>query len=69
MNQYFDMMIKEHLQDILCEAEKEYTLASIYKIRNVIRKRVKVNQPPQEGTVDNQLQDCAVSPSFSQSRL
>ncbi|OGO31385.1 MAG: hypothetical protein A2136_03015 [Chloroflexi bacterium RBG_16_54_11] len=72
MNHDFDTFVKEHLQDILCEAEKERALASIKKVHKSRRMRIQLRIPPPITVPEVQLQDCAVSavsPSFSQSHV
>ncbi len=69
MNHNFDIFIKAHLQEILCEAEKEHALAFMRKARINSHKRAQLKQARQLTVSEIPLQDCAVSPNFSQSRL
>jgi hypothetical protein len=69
MNNNFDTFVKEHLQEILCEAEKDHALAFIRKTRPNQHKRAQLKLPRQSVGPEIQLQDCAVSPSFSHSHL
>jgi hypothetical protein len=67
MNHNFDIFVKEHLQEILCEAEKDHALAFIRKVRINSHKRVKLKLSHQLTVSEIMLQDCAVSPGFSES--
>jgi hypothetical protein len=70
MDHDFDVFVKEHLDNILCEVEKNNALAKI-KVRPAkshklfhINLHHKVDMPVFD-VPDVELQDCAVSPSFS----
>jgi hypothetical protein len=69
MNHNFDIFVKEHLQGILCEAEKDHALAFIRKVRINSHKQAQLNLPCQFTVPEIPLQDCAVSPSLSKSHL
>jgi hypothetical protein len=69
MNQYFDIYVKEHLQEILCTAEKSQALSRLNKIHPQLQKQDQQIKSLQLTIPEIQLQDCASSPSFSQSRL
>jgi hypothetical protein len=69
MNIEFDTFVKEHLQEILCEAEKEHALAQLKKPRLNYHKRIQLTLSRKLISVDIRLQDCAISPSFSHSQL
>jgi hypothetical protein len=69
MNNNFDSFIKEHLQDILCEAEKNHALASIRKMHIKTHKWPQLKLPHHSTIPEIPLQDCAVSNSYSQSHL
>lgn len=69
MKHDFDIFVKEHLQEILCEAEKEHALDFIRKAHINTHKRAQLILPRQLTAPEIPLQDCAVSPSFSHSRL
>jgi hypothetical protein len=69
MNHDFDTFVKEHLQDVLCMIEKEYALAAIRKSYSNSRKRKEVDLTSQLCFPETQLQDCAISPSFSHNHL
>ena len=69
MGHNFDTFVKEHLQEILCEAEKDHALAFIRKTRPNQHKRAQLKLPSQSIVPESQLQDLAVSHSFSQSHL
>ena len=69
MNHNFDIFVKEHLQEILCEAEKEHALAFIRKVRIISHKQTQLKLTNQFEVSEVTLQDCAVSPSFSKSHL
>jgi hypothetical protein len=68
MNQNFDNFVKEHLQEILCEAEKEHALAFIKKAPTKTSERAQLKHPHPLTSSEILLQDCAVSPGFSKSR-
>jgi hypothetical protein len=69
MNHNFDIFVKDHLQEILCEAEKELALAFIRKVRIISHKQAQLKLTNQFEVSEVPLQDCAVSPSFSKSHL
>jgi hypothetical protein len=56
MNHYFDLYVKEHLQEILWKTYKEHALSPLRK--SVLGKRSK----------QDKLQDSAIYPSLSQSQ-
>ncbi len=61
MNHDFDTFVKEHLQDILCEAEKEHALASLKKVHKSRSMRLQLKIPHPLNLPDVQLQDCAAA--------
>jgi hypothetical protein len=69
MDHNFDVFVKEHLQEILCEAEKNHALSLLKAPRSDRPKQKHLKQAQMLMASDIQLQDCAVSPSFSQSHL
>jgi len=69
MNHNFDIFVKEHLQEILCEAEKDHALAFIRKGHINSHKRAQLKLARQLTVPEIPLQDCAVSPSFSHNHL
>ena len=69
MNQNFDIFVKEHLQEILCQVEKEHALALIRKAHEEARIPASLNLPHHLHVYETQLQDCAISPSFSHNHL
>ncbi len=64
MNRDFDVFVKEHLQEILCLAEKEHSLALIKRASDHHHKRVYIHHAHSTSPL---VQDCAISPSFSDS--
>lgn len=70
MNHYFDDYIQDHLQDMLCEAEKNHALAIMKKADSKPLPQVQLKlshvMPAEE---EIQLQDCAISASFSSGQL
>lgn len=69
MNHDFDDFVKQHLQDILCQFEKEHTLEMMRKTRIHRHKSVNHAQHHSIHTHEVQVQDCAISPSLSHSHL
>jgi hypothetical protein len=69
MNHNFDIFVKEHLQEIFYEAEKDHALAFMRKARINSHNQAQLKLPHQLPVPEIPLQDCAVSPSFSQSHL
>ncbi len=69
MKHDFDTFVKEHLQEMLCQAEKEQSLVVIRKIQAHRHGKVQTKRTRFTSLAPLPLQDCAISPSFSQSRL
>lgn len=69
MNRNFDIFIKDHLQEVLCEAEKAHALAFLRKdsINAHQGAQLKLQHPLTVPEIP--LQDCAASHSLSQSHL
>jgi hypothetical protein len=69
MNNNFDTFVKEHLEGIICEAEKDHALDFIRKAHLSQHERTHLNMQRQSVGPEIQLKDCVVSSSFSHSRL
>ena len=69
MDHNFDIFVKEHLQAILCEVEKDHALAFIRKARVNSYMHSRLKLPRHLVVPDIPLQDCTVSSSFSESHL
>lgn len=69
MNHDFDTFVKQHLEEILCQAEKEHSLAMIRKLQIHRHNSVKHSLLDHIQPHEVQVQDCAVSPNFSHSHL
>lgn len=69
MNRDFDILVKEHLQEILCEAEKNHALSLIKTTSFTHHKRVQLQLFRQRLVIEIQLQDCIISPSLSPNRI
>ena len=69
MNHDFDVFVKDHLQAVLCQAEKEHALSSIRKTHVDAYKSPQRKSPHHHANPVIQLQDCAISPSFSNNHL
>ena len=69
MDHNFDIFVKDHLADILCQAEKEQALARLRKARTESHKTDQPKLDPRSIIQPAQLQDCAVSPGFSYNHL
>ncbi len=67
MNRDFDVFVKEHLQEILCLAEKEHSLALIKRTSDYHQKREHSKHRHHAHGTSPLVQDCAISPSFSDS--
>ncbi len=73
MNQYFEPFIKDHLNDILCQVERDHALKFLLRPR-VEKHKVDAHRHPHAHThhtslSDVELQDCAISPTVSISHL
>lgn len=79
MNDNFDAFVKEHLDDVLCDIQKNQALAQLknrqakqHEWFNAILSLVKSfrkTKVPAYVKTEVELQDCAVSPSFSYDQL
>ncbi len=69
MNRDFDVFIKEHLQDILCQVEKDRALAKIKQARVRHQEAMEHKHSHHPLVANPELQDCAISPSFSHNHL
>ena len=67
MNHNFDTFVKEHLQEVLCEAEKDHALAFMRKARGHSHKQAQMKLPHQLVVPELPVQDCAISSSFTES--
>ncbi len=69
MNRDFDVFVKEHLQDILCQVEKDQALAKIKPARVTHHAALQHKHSHHPQVAHPELQDCAISPSFSHNKL
>jgi hypothetical protein len=79
MNDNFDVFVKEHLDDVLCDIQKNQALAQLkvrqakqhkwFHIKLSLVKVFRKTNVPAYVTTEVELQDCAVSPSFSYNQL
>lgn len=65
----FDVFVEEHLQEVLCQAEKEQALTFVRKASAAMHASVRPEPLHYPDTTEIQLQDCAISPSFSHNHL
>lgn len=69
MNRDFDLFVKEHLQEVVCEVEKNHALAILRRARLDQHKRFQLKLPRMMDIPEIQLQDCAISTSLSHNQL
>lgn len=69
LNRNFEMVAKQHFQEMSCAAEKERTLAFIKKMHKTSHQPSLKIQPTQTPTPVIQVEDCPISPSFWYSSL
>jgi len=65
----FDTFIKEHLQEILCEAEKKHALALLDKDHLNQHHPTALKTHRRLESPEVRLQDCTISPSYSDSHI
>jgi len=69
MNRDFDIFVKEHLDEIFCQVEKDRALRSLYK-KPVVRHKAELHLLPHHHNMPEiHLQDCAIEPGFSHSHV
>jgi len=69
MNKDFDIFVKQHLEDVLCWVEKEHALAQLENERKKMYRHAAHPVHQRSLVPIVQLQDCAVSPTFTYSNL
>ncbi len=65
----FDTFIKEHLQEVLCEAAKNHALSLLHKNHLNQHRPTALKTHRQLESPKVRLQDCAISPSYSDSHI
>ncbi len=69
MNQEFEAFVNDHIQDLLCELEKEHSL-KLLKLAQTTISAPRRSMPVQKDRLPEVLfQDCAVESGFSSSHL
>ena len=68
MNRDFDVFVKEHLEDIFCQVEKDRVLKMLHKTP-VIRPKAEPLAHHHHSIPEIHLQDCAIESSLSHSHL
>jgi hypothetical protein len=64
-----DTLVKEHLQEILCEAEKNHALSLLHIDHLNQHHPTALKTHRQLESPEIRLQDCAISPSYSDSHI
>lgn len=65
MNYEFESYIHEHMQEMLCQAEKEHALSGLRRAQNHHDDLMLQNQSRRLPVEDVKFQDCAIAPDFS----
>lgn len=69
MDHDFDIFVKQHLEDIFCQAVKERALAQMREVRKHTHRYTSLKLHRHIQSPIAQLQDCAISPTFSHNHL
>ncbi len=65
MNYKFETYIHEHMEEMLCQAEKEHALAQLRKAQNHHHEPMRQHQARRSPAQEIKFQDCAIAPDFS----
>jgi len=69
MNRDFDLFVKEHLQEVFCEIEKNHASALLKRARLDQPKQFQLKLSRKKVVPEIQLQDCIISTSLSHNQL
>jgi hypothetical protein len=69
MNRDFDIFVKEHLDEIFCQVEKDRALKMLRKTPAVSQKAQPHLHHHHQAEPEIHLQDCAIEPSLAHSHL